>query len=508
MTRMDVPSQAPGATRPRLADPRLVGGIGLAGSVLIAASSYWVAAIPAFFRKPGTPVISLLQISGPVPRLAYYVGLATLALAWLQLGRLTLGGAAGTGVREQRWIAFAWLTPIVFATPIGSRDLWAYAAQGQLVNHHLNPYVLGPAALPGAFATEVSSRWVDTPAPYGPLWLGIGHLVAATISSPWLTTMVLRLLAVAGIALAAWALPTLATRAGGRADLAIWTVVANPLFLVLGVGGGHNDLLMIGLMLAGLRVATGPGSAGRTLGLGTLLVTAAVAIKSPAVVALAFLVPLWLHHAPSARSRAGTRTTLIAVAAVVAGSVAEFAAITALSGLGWGWLGQINASAPIVNWMSIPTLLAICWNLALGITHGTTSVNATMRGFRLAGTVVTLLLLTVAWLVALRRNWWGLLAGSLFVVVVLGPTVQPWYFCWSLAVAAAIICKPNAVGVVAGGSIALVALIRPNGTGLQMLPPVIPIIVGAALLAWFFFRRPPRAKPREERAMDGQYETQ
>jgi alpha-1,6-mannosyltransferase len=498
MTRMDVARPAPGPSRSRLASPRLIAGIGVAGSALVAVSSYWVAAIPAFFRKPDTPIISMLAISGPLPRIAYYVGLAALALAWLQMGRLTLAGVPGTGLREQRWIAFSWLAPIVFATPIGSRDLWAYAAQGQLVNHGLNPYVLGPAALPGSFADEVSSRWVDTPAPYGPLWLVIGHLVAATISSPWLTTMVLRLFAVIGIALAAWALPTLAARAGGRADLAIWMVVANPLFLVLGIGGGHNDLLMIGLMLAGLRVATGRGSIACTLGVGTLLVTAAVAIKSPAVVALAFLVPLWLHHAPSARSRHGTRSILIAVAAVAVGSVAEFAVITALSGLGWGWLGQINASAPIVNWMSIPTVLAICWNLALGITHGTTSVNATMRGFRLAGTVVTLLLLTGAWLLALRRDWWALLAGSLVLVVILGPTVQPWYFCWSIAVAAVIIRSSRSVGLIAGGCVALVAMIRPNGTGLQMLPPVFPIIAGAALLAWVFFLRSHRIEPREK----------
>ena len=43
-------------------------------------------------------------------------------------------------------------------------------------------------------------------------------------------------------------------------------------------------------------------------------------------------------------------------------------------------------------------------------------------------------LLVGAWLIALRRDWWQLLAASLFVVVVLGPSVQPWYFCWALAV--------------------------------------------------------------------------
>jgi alpha-1,6-mannosyltransferase len=373
--------------------------------------------------------------------------------------------------------------------PLGSRDLWAYAAQGQLVRHGLDPYVLGPAALPGSFAIEVSSRWSGAAAPYGPLWLALGHLVAATISAAWLTVFVLRLFAVAGFALICWAVPILAERAGGRPDLAVWLCVANPLVLVLGVGGGHNDLLMVGLMMAGLAVATGPGTALRTLGWATIVITAAVAVKSPAVVALAFAVPLWLHHAPSAERFRGGRSIAVIALGVVAASAGVFVALTAATGLGWGWIHQVNSSAPIVNWMSIPTLLTISWNLVIGVRHGATTVNATMRGVRTAGTVLTVVLLTAGWLFALRRRWWELFAASLLVVVVLGPAVQPWYFCWPLAAAAVVVTSPRSVGWIAAASIGLVAVVRPNGTGLQMLPPVFPIAAGAALLAWFFLRR-------------------
>ena len=388
-----------------------------------------------------------------------------------------------------RRISFAWVTPIVLAIPLGSRDLSAYAAQGQLVRHDLNPYTLGPSALPGSFAEEVSHRWVDTPAPYGPLWLTLGRLVGYLVTNVWVTVMVVRLFALLGFALLAWSLPRLTERAGGRTELAIWVALANPLVLVLGVGGGHNDMLMVGLMAAALAVATGPGTWLRTLGLATVIATAAVAIKSPAVVALAFLVPLWLHHAPSAANWRNWRGVTLASLVVGVGSIALFASFTSLSGLGWGWIKLVNSAAPIVNWMSLPSLGAILWNLARGITHGTTSVNATMREFRSAGTVLSLILLAGAWALALRRQWWPLLAASLFIVVVLGPTVQPWYFIWSLAVAAVVLTSRVWAGWLAGASIALVVMIRPNGNGVQMRPAVLLVIAGSALVAWLFLRR-------------------
>jgi alpha-1,6-mannosyltransferase len=474
--------------------PRLAAYVGLAGSIVISVLSYWVAAIPIFFRRPNTPVISWFTINGAPEKILFYVGLAALILAWLQLGRLVVARAPGTDWRWLRRVALGWLAPIVAAMPLGSRDLWAYAAQGQLVRHGLDPYTSGPSALPGSFAEEVSHRWIDTPAPYGPLWLTLDRFVAEIATNVWAAMVVLKLFAVLGFVLLAWALPVLAKRAGGRAEIAIWIGLANPLILVLGVGGGHNDLLMVGLMAAALVVATGPGSWWRTLGRATVIATAAIAIKSPAVVTLAFLVPLWLHHAPSAQRFRNRRGIVIASLGVAGGSIALFAAFTAVSGLGWGWIKLVNSAAPIVNWMSLPSLLAVCWNLALGITHGTTSVNATMRGFRTAGTVLSIVLLIGAWLIALRRQWWQLLAAALLAVVVLGPSVQPWYFDWALVVAAAYVTDRRWVCWLSGASVALVVLIRPNGTGLQMQPPVFPIFAGAALLAWAFFYRGQRRR--------------
>jgi alpha-1,6-mannosyltransferase len=482
-----------------LDSPSTLSAVGLAGAAFVAAASYWVGAVPHYFRTERLPIISFVRIGSVAPRLVFYAGFATLILAWLRLCRLTLDGVAGTDWRNLRRIALRWTIPIALSVPLGSRDLWAYAAQGNLVRHGLDPYSLGPSALPGAFAGEVSQRWVDTPAPYGPLWLLAGRVLATVTGNHVTATVaVLRLAAVAGLLMLAYTLPALAERAGGRADLAVWLVVANPLVLVLGVGGGHNDILMIGLTSAGLLVATGSGNIWRTLVPGTALITCAVAIKSPAVVAVAFVVPLWLAHAPAAvgwRNKSGVvRGCLVAAAT----SIGVFAAVTAVSGLGLGWVKQINDAAPIVNWMSLPTLLAICWNLLHGIVHGTTRVDATMREFRSAGTGATLLVLAGLWFGALRwlgglpttacgalrRNPWALLATALLAVVILGPTVQPWYFSWSLAIAAVVVRSARSLAWSCGLSVALVIMIRPNGTGLQMQPVALFMVVGSLLLAW------------------------
>jgi alpha-1,6-mannosyltransferase len=483
---MDLSVRLPPAVRNSTA----LAHLGLAGSLVIAVSSYWVASIPVWFRTRHVAVISWFPIGSAGLRIAFYLGMILMFVAWLGLGRIAVDD--GVDWRFMRSVGIRWMIPLVLAAPLSSRDLWAYAAQGHLVLHGLDPYTLGPSALPGVFAQEVSSHWISTPAPYGPLWLLIGKIVAAGLGNHvTVTVYVLRLFTVAGMLMVAWGVPILAARAGGRAELGLWLTLLNPLFLILGVGGGHNDLLMVGLMVIGLVFATSPGPMWRTLGLGVLVITAATAIKSPAVVALAFAVPLWLAHAnPSPRWRNARGIALACLVTAVVAAVV-FAAITAASGVGFGWVKQVNNAAPIVTWVSIPTALAMLWKLAHGTVHGSTRLDAHMREFRSGGTVLTLLLLAVLWLRSFRRLPWQALTLALVSVVIFGPTVQPWYFCWALAVAAAFLVDRGALIWIGGLSIALVAMVRPNGSGFQMKPVVLVFLAGGLALSWLFMRTKP-----------------
>ena len=99
--------------------------------------------------------------------------------------------------------------------------------------------------------------------------------------------MLLRLFEGAGVVLIAVSLPALARSVGKDPARAVWLGVCNPLVLFHFVAGGHNDALMIGLIVAGLAVAT--TGARRPL-LGVLLCMVAATIKAPAVIPAAFII--------------------------------------------------------------------------------------------------------------------------------------------------------------------------------------------------------------------------
>src|SRR5262249_21654976 len=68
----------------------LLCAVGAFGSVIIALSSWWVAARPSTFQFDPPAVIEIFPLGGAVPRVCYYVGLAIVVVTWLALGRWLL----------------------------------------------------------------------------------------------------------------------------------------------------------------------------------------------------------------------------------------------------------------------------------------------------------------------------------------------------------------------------------------------------------------------------------
>jgi hypothetical protein len=255
--------------------------------------------------------------------------------------------------------------------------------------------------------------------------------------------MLLRLLAVGGLVLLAWGV----TRMSADPARGLWLAVANPLVLLHGIGGAHNDLLMAGLLATGLAVAV---SAGRhdsprreaLVATGAAIITAAALVKAPAAAGLAFL-PFLI---PVGRIRAAV---VVAATAVVVS-----VGLTAASGLSWGWVHTLGAGNARWSLLSVSTaagLLAshVAGDGAVRVAHALSLAVAALIGLWM--------------LVRARRSdpLWAL-GLALLAVVVLGPVVQPWYLIWVLAVLAAVAGPRLSIGLAAASALTCL-LILPGG---------------------------------------------
>jgi hypothetical protein len=476
--------------------PRVITQVGFLGSVLLLIGSLGAGALPTYDPVNHIPVLWSLR-RGPGPTVALglvYSGGALLALAWLHLGRLIREARAGlptpgAGLREVLRTGAWWTAPLLVAVPLASRDLYSYAAQAQITHAGLDPYTQGPQSSLGPFTDEVGYMWQDTPAPYGPLFLTLGRLVAIlTRDHVLFTVLAMRLVAVAGVLLTVRYLPRLARACGADPSTAVWLALVNPLLLIHFVGGGHNDAVMVGLLVAGVTIAVesvpGDANAQRRLAIGVVLCTLALLVKAPAVFALAFLVPVW------AARLEGERRWLRAIARIAVVATVTFVVATLAFGLGIGWVRQLNTPGAVVNPLSVPTGLGLLTAMLARVGPYIDSGNPVIRIFRNAFLVITAGVCLRLWQRTRSKadGKPGLdpvlaLGLALLALVVLGPVVQPWYLLWPFAFLGAVRLPEWAIAVTAGFSVALVMLITPQGSALLLAWAPMVAAAGAAVLA-------------------------
>lgn len=343
-------------------------------------------------------------------------GLLLLIQAWLAL-RSRLASL------DLNAVLVWWSLPLVGAPPVFSHDAYSYAAQGWLIHNGLNPYEVGPGALPGAFADQSPWVWRFTPTPYGPLSLQIQHLIVEACGrQPYLSAMMMRVPALVGVVLIAVFLPKIADVMGLDRKLATWLGVLNPILVTDFVGGAHNDSHMVGLTVLGIWLAFRY----RPL-LGAAVVGVAATIKQPAL--LAAYAIAFVHHP---LERLGPRPVLRQVGRVLACcgvALAVFAGISVASGYGFGWLNAVGVPGSVLT-ISPFTIIGQGIQLVLNALELDPTHHNAIRYARTAGMLVAAGI--VAWLALtkVRRKPMNFLSWSYIAVALCGPALHGWYMMW------------------------------------------------------------------------------
>jgi hypothetical protein len=335
-----------------------------------------------------------------------------------------------------RWVVTAILGAhaiFLLAPPMALTDVFNYINYGRMeVVHHLNPYTTIPILEPHSDPSFALSNWHELLSPYGPLftlltfavvplgvagsfWVLKGILVLASLGTIFLVSRCARLL-------------------GRDPVLAIALVGLNPIVLLWGLGGDHNDFLMLFCIVLGFyllllgreRWAQTDLAAAPTrlrgwllpltfteIGAGAAFVTA-VALKASAGVLLPVLIAGLLH----------SRRTLaqVLLGMLIAGAVLGAASLVAF-GL---HIPDLSTQSRLVTAESIPNLLG----LAIGAGGETDTLHVLTSVALAAGVMLSCRLAYV------RRDPIAACGWASVALLVTLSWVLPWYVLWVLPMAA------------------------------------------------------------------------
>jgi len=465
--------------------------LGLLGSLLIT-----IGGLGAGSTKPHDPLLEALHLSWMrfghglvLSSIVLWIGVGLMLIAWVGLGRRVLAGEASEFM--MRATTAFWLAPLLLSVPVFSRDTYSYLAQGALLRDGFDPYAVGPVANPNALLDNVSPIWTITTAPYGPAFILIAKLVTMVVGNHVIIgTMLLRLCMLPGLALLIWAAPRLAHHLGTDGPTALWTCVLNPLVLIHLMGGVHNEMLMVGLMTAGIALTF----QGRNVA-GITLLTVAIAVKATAGIALPFLVWVWMRHLRERRGYRAVQAFLAATAFSLLIFVVVFGVLSTVAGVGLGWLTALAGSVKIINWLAVPTAAADLIH-ALGSPFFSVDFYAVLRVTRFIGIVIIAVSLPLLWW-RFRRDDRAVLTGiaySMLIVVLFVPASLPWYYSWPLAVAAPLAQSRRAIAAIAGLSTWVMVIFKPDGSHGMYSWLHFSLATACALVAWYSLYRVPEPK--------------
>jgi alpha-1,6-mannosyltransferase len=478
------------ATSPE-ARPALTGAL---GAVLITAGG-----LGAGSTRLHDPLLESMHISWlrfghglVLSSVLLWAGVALMLIAWLRLGRRVIDRSA----TEYTMIATTgfWLAPLLLSVPVFSRDTYSYLAQGALLRDGFDPYVVGPVDNPNSLLDNVSPIWTTTTAPYGPAFILVAKFVTMLVHNDVVAgTMLLRLCMLPGLALLIWAAPRVARHVGASGAAALWICVLNPLVIIHLMGGVHNEMLMVGLMMAAIALTFGHHHIG-----GVSLIAVAVAVKATAGLALPFMVWVWMRDIRDRRSYAPVKAFAVATAASALIFVAVFAVLSAVAGVGLGWLTALAGSVKIINWLTVPTATANLVNV-FGSLLFPVNFYAVLDVARIIGIAIITISLPLLWWRFRHTDREALVGIALVmgVVVLFVPAALPWYYTWPLAIVSALAQTRLSIAVIAGLSTWITVIWKPDGAhGMYSWPHVLLATACAAFACYSLYRAPEPSTPR------------
>jgi hypothetical protein len=351
------------------------------------------------------------QIAGWLSGIGEHLGfrvflIALVAYSGAYAGMLLLAKRIGA-----RWAIglTAALHAIVLMGPILlSTDVFSYVAYARMgVVHGVNPYLHGPQSIVGDPVYHyVGKDWKTVATAYGPLYTLISYPLGflGVVGAVW-GMKVMAVAASAGTLVLTW-------RCARTRELdpkvALVAVGLNPLYVIYGVGGAHNDLVMTFLMMGGVALTF----ARRDTYAGAAVMGAAL-VKATGIALLPFML--------LSRRKLGP----LIGAAVVAVAVA-IVAYVAFGIQGVNVVAALNRDAAFVSSDSFPTEIAHLFGKP-----GVFPVDHTL----LKGALVAIVL-HLMWRTWRGYDWVAASGWTLLAISVTSTWLLAWYTLWSLPLAA------------------------------------------------------------------------
>jgi hypothetical protein len=385
-----------------------LGYASLAGLVAVSAVMVLAAAAGPSFLVPAHPTRLPGWIAGPLAGTgASLTGRGfVFALIALCVG---YGVALACRPRLDRRVVYAAIGVLIalftLGPPILSADIFSYVAYARMgVVHHISPYAHGPLAIKHDPVIPFT-HWLRTRSVYGPVFT----LFSYSLAPFGLTATLWGLKVIEGLAAAGLvaAVAKVARRLGRDPLLAAMFVGLNPVVLVYGVGGAHNDVLMLTLAMAGVLAVVAGREAFGAAGL-----IASVAVKASTAIVAPFM---WL----GARDRAG-----LVRGGLVAGVAIGVAGLVAFGSDVLGFLIQLEKHQSLSSTQSWPETLS--------------GFFGHVGGVDILGRVVLVVALAgLLWATWKQRIGWINAAGWAFLLLaVTSPWLLAWYTFWPLPFAA------------------------------------------------------------------------